>query len=78
MLESVVARLKSGERHTDVLLEDAANQLKLAGLTPDALDIRDALTLRPLTAESTRAVILVAAWLGKARLIDNAQVDLTL
>ncbi|QWA10079.1 pantoate--beta-alanine ligase [Sodalis ligni] len=78
VLESVVARLKSGERHTGELLEDAANQLKLAGLTPDALDIRDALTLRPLTAESTRAVILVAAWLGKARLIDNAQVDLTL
>ena len=78
VLESVAARLKSGERHIGELLEDAANQLKLAGLTPDALDIRDALTLRPLTAESTRAVILVAAWLGKARLIDNAQVDLTL
>ncbi|XBS70575.1 pantoate--beta-alanine ligase [Acerihabitans sp. KWT182] len=78
VLESLVARLASGERHTVELLEDAANQLTQAGFTPDALDIRDALTLRPLTAESTRAVILLAAWLGKARLIDNAQVDLTL
>ncbi|WP_213991585.1 pantoate--beta-alanine ligase [Sodalis sp. dw_96] len=78
VLESLVTKLKNGERHTGDLLEEAANQLKLAGLSPDALDIRDALTLRPLTAESTRAVILMAAWLGKARLIDNAQVDLTL
>ncbi len=78
VLDSLVARLKSGERRTGEMLEQAAEQLKLAGLTPDALDIRDALTLQPLTADSTTAVILVAAWLGKARLIDNAQVDLTL
>ncbi len=42
VLDSLVARLKSGERRTGEMLEQAAEQLKLAGLTPDALDIRDA------------------------------------
>ena len=49
-----------------------------AGFTPDELFIRDADSLQPLTVDSQRAVVLMAAWLGKARLIDNQQVDLTL
>ncbi|HBT55143.1 MAG TPA: pantoate--beta-alanine ligase, partial [Erwinia persicina] len=47
------------------------------GLQPDGLAIVDADTLLPLNVDSRRAVILMAAWLGKARLIDNQQVDLT-
>jgi pantoate--beta-alanine ligase len=30
-----------------------------------------------LSVDSTSAVILMAAWLGNARLIDNQEVDLT-
>ncbi len=78
VLEQVITRLKSGERHIETLLEQAAEGLAQGGLKPDALDIRDAYTLQPLNVDSTRAVVLVSAWLGKARLIDNAQVDLTL
>jgi len=70
--------MKSGDRQIDDLLAQAAERLSQGGLKPDSLDIRDATTLRPLTVDSAGAVILLAAWLGKARLIDNAVVDLTL
>lgn len=71
------AQLDNGDRQIDTLLEQTAEQLREAGFTPDELFIRDADTLQPLNTASTRAVILMAAWLGKARLIDNHQVDLT-
>ncbi|MFC3396494.1 pantoate--beta-alanine ligase [Brenneria rubrifaciens] len=77
VMASVVARLASGERQIDDLLGQAEEKLRQAGFTPDELFICDAETLQPLTTASTRAVVLMAAWLGKARLIDNQQVDLT-
>ncbi|WP_448957132.1 pantoate--beta-alanine ligase, partial [Klebsiella michiganensis] len=46
------------------------------GLRADDVQIRDADTLLALTETSKRAVILVAAWLGQARLIDNKVVEL--
>ncbi|HCN97079.1 MAG TPA: pantoate--beta-alanine ligase, partial [Leclercia sp.] len=42
----------------------------------DDVQIRDADTLLALSTDSKRAVILVAAWLGQARLIDNTVVEL--
>ncbi|PLR40996.1 pantoate--beta-alanine ligase [Chimaeribacter californicus] len=77
VMNGLAEQLLQGERHVEELLEQAAEQLREAGFTPDELFIRDADTLQPLTVSSTRAVILMAAWLGKARLIDNRQVDLT-
>lgn len=77
IMNQLAEALLQGERHVEDLLEGAAAELREAGLTPDELFIRDADSLQPLTVASTRAVILMAAWLGKARLIDNCQVDLT-
>ncbi|QCR37123.1 pantoate--beta-alanine ligase [Nissabacter sp. SGAir0207] len=77
IMNQLAETLLQGERHVEDLLEGAAAELREAGLTPDELFIRDADSLQPLTVGSTRAVILMAAWLGKARLIDNCQVDLT-
>ncbi|ATA22913.1 pantoate--beta-alanine ligase [Brenneria goodwinii] len=77
IMATVVAQLADGNRQLDELLAQTEEQLKQAGFTPDELFIRDAETLLPLTTESSRAVVLMAAWLGKARLIDNQQVDLT-
>ncbi|MDX6917881.1 pantoate--beta-alanine ligase [Pectobacterium carotovorum] len=77
LMMALSAQLDNGDRQIDTLLEQTAEQLREAGFTPDELFIRDADTLQPLNAASTRAVILMAAWLGKARLIDNHQVDLT-
>ncbi|MFI0487771.1 MAG: pantoate--beta-alanine ligase [Yersinia sp. (in: enterobacteria)] len=76
IMRALADKLIMGERQIDDLLEDAARQLHSAGFTPDELFIRDAETLQPLTVGSKHAVILIAAWLGKARLIDNQQVDL--
>lgn len=78
IMNALALQLVNGERHIDEMLEQTTEQLRAAGFTPDALFIRDADSLQPLTADSRRAVVLMAAWLGQARLIDNQQVDLTL
>ncbi|MEI7412028.1 pantoate--beta-alanine ligase [Pectobacterium aroidearum] len=77
LMMALSAQLDNGDRQIETMLEQTAEQLREAGFTPDELFIRDADTLQPLNTASTRAVILMAAWLGKARLIDNHQVDLT-
>ncbi len=78
IMNALAQQLANGERHVETLLEQTAEQLRAAGFTPDELFIRDADSLQPLMVDSQRAVVLMAAWLGKARLIDNQQVDLTL
>lgn len=60
------------------LVDEMEESLRQAGFTPDALFIRDADNLGELTVSSRRAVILMAAWLGQTRLIDNLQVELPL
>ncbi|NIG15039.1 pantoate--beta-alanine ligase [Pantoea sp. Cy-640] len=77
VMNSMAQRLSNGERHVDEIIEHAEQTLRDQGLRPDGLAICDADTLQPLTVDSQRAVILMAAWLGNARLIDNQQVDLT-
>jgi pantoate--beta-alanine ligase len=49
--------------------------LQAAGFKLDYLEVRDAQTLRPAATDAGRALrVLVAAWLGKTRLIDNVAV----
>ncbi|HIF9081614.1 TPA: pantoate--beta-alanine ligase [Photobacterium damselae] len=73
----VSSQMRGGRTDYDDLIVDANDQLRAAGLQPDASFIRDAVTLQPVSETSTKAVILMAAQLGKARLIDNQVVDLT-
>ena len=70
-----VARVIQGE--TDFAAIEAAElqTLKKLGFRPDYFTVRDAKTLTPPAAEARHLVVLVAARLGKARLIDNLQVD---
>ncbi|WP_017348494.1 pantoate--beta-alanine ligase [Pantoea sp. A4] len=77
VMNAIAERLANGERHVEEILAEAETALQEKGLRPDGLAICDADSLQPLTTESQRAVILMAGWLGKARLIDNQQVDLT-
>ncbi|QIR05357.1 pantoate--beta-alanine ligase [Salinivibrio costicola] len=70
------AQMRNGRRDLDDLIEDAHDQLRAAGLQPDEFYIRDASTLGQVTEESRQAVILVAAYLGQTRLIDNLVVEL--
>lgn len=50
--------------------------LREAGFDPDYFSIRDAATLRVPVSPAGNLRILAAAWLGKARLIDNIPVRL--
>ena len=72
MAEQLLAKALTAEEII-ALAEQALNE---KGLRADDVQIRDADTLLALTETSKRAVILVAAWLGQARLIDNKVVEL--
>ena len=64
-------------RHcVEELIAQATQELNAQGFITDSIDICDAQTLQALTPDSNHAVILMAAFLGKARLIDNLVVDL--
>lgn len=76
VLSSVAEKLKAGERDQDEIITLAEQALNEKGFRADDIQIRDADTLLGLTENSKRAVILMAAWLGKARLIDNQSVEL--
>ncbi len=76
VMQSVAQKLTDGARDTDELIAIAGQELNEKGFRADDLQIRDADTLQALNANSQRAVVLVAAWLGQARLIDNVQVEL--
>ncbi|BDH47070.1 pantothenate synthetase [Salmonella enterica subsp. enterica serovar Choleraesuis] len=76
-MQGVADKLRAGDRELDEMLTIAASELNDGGLRADDLQIRDADTLQEITTESKRAVVLMTAWLGKARLIDNMQVELT-
>jgi len=70
-LAAIVAAVHAGERDFQALAANAARRLKMAGWRVDYVELRDATTLQPPTPDSTRLVVLGAAWLGNTRLIDN-------
>lgn len=76
VINTLAQSLLDGQRDFESMIQQSNQVLEQKGFRPDALDIRDADTLQPLTEGSQRAVILIAAWLGKARLIDNKVVNL--
>ena len=75
-LQQIAQAIRGGERDYPKLLAEQQQQLEAAGLRRDYLEIRHAKNLRPATAEDRDLVILVAAYLGSTRLIDNLHLDL--
>lgn len=73
----ISSAMRGGRDDYDSIVEDANDQLRAAGLQPDEIFIRDTRTLQAITAETTQAVILMSAFLGKARLIDNQTVEMS-
>jgi pantoate--beta-alanine ligase len=55
---------------------EATRTLEAAGFRPDYISVRRRQDLAPPGPGDRQLVILVAAWLGKARLIDNLEVEL--
>lgn len=72
----ISSAMRGGRDDYASVIEDASDQLRAAGLQPDEIFIRDARTLQAITADTTQAVILMSAFLGKARLIDNQVVEM--
>lgn len=73
-LQATVERLQEGERDYAVLEAEAKTRLAAAGFRPDYFEIRGSDDLQRPTQESSNLRIFAAAWLGRARLIDNLAV----
>jgi pantoate--beta-alanine ligase len=68
--------IAAGERDYTKLERAGHTALEAAGFKPDYFAIRDAATLQAPSANSRELVILTAARIGKARLIDNVTMSL--
>jgi len=75
-ISSIGEALAAGEKDFMRLTQMGNQQLQEAGFQPDYLAIADAISLRPAMKEDTHLVILVAAFLGSTRLIDNLRISL--
>ncbi|MGK0270944.1 MAG: pantoate--beta-alanine ligase [Cocleimonas sp.] len=74
MLKIKEALLNGNENYLD-LQSKSIETLSNQGFKPDYLEIRNAADLSLATTDNNELVILVSAWLGKARLIDNITVN---
>ncbi len=75
-LQAAVQRLDAGDRNFLGIESAGWQSLAVAGLRPDYFAVRDADDLQPPRAASRELVVLTAARIGKARLIDNLRVPL--
>ena len=77
-LKAAAEGLRQGNKSMDEIENEAFGRLEKAGFRPEYVSIRRTEDLQQPTPEDTRLSILVAAWLGPARLIDNLKVRLSL
>ena len=75
-LTEAAAALRAGRRDFAQLESEALRKLS-ACMRPDYVSVRAAHTLASADADTRDFVVLAAAWLGKARLIDNVQVHVS-
>lgn len=68
--------LTAGEQDFRNLEQQGADKLSNAGLKPDYIAICNARSLQPAQPGDKDVVILIAAYMGKTRLIDNMQISL--
>ncbi len=74
-LTAATARIEAGDGDWEAIQTEATTALTSAGFRPDYFEVRDAVTLAAPAAESSELVVLAAAWLGRARLIDNLRIS---
>jgi pantoate--beta-alanine ligase len=73
-LEKAANRVRSGDTEFASIERTGFQALESAGLRPDYFSVRQAADLGSPLAAARELVVLAAARLGKARLIDNVQV----
>lgn len=74
-LKSMKQAVEAPDADFSAIAHDAQKRLRRAGFRPDYVEIRHADDLRPATPDDTALVILIAAYLGTTRLIDNLTVN---
>ncbi|MFO2465518.1 pantoate--beta-alanine ligase [Pseudomonas sp. 15FMM2] len=75
-LSHIASAIEHGDRDFARLRAEQIQKIEAAGLRMDYLEIRQGQHLRPASAEDRDVVILVAAYLGATRLIDNLHLNL--
>ena len=70
-LQQAQQKIEAGERDFAMIQTQATAKLGEAGFRPEYFEIRRAQDLQAVTDADEQRVILAAAWLGEARLIDN-------
>ncbi len=75
LLQAAVARLRTRDRDFPAIERQALQALEQSGFSPDYFSIRRADDLSLPDANTRHLVVLVAARLGRARLIDNLQLQ---
>lgn len=73
-LQTLKAALLDGDRDVLTLEQEATSRLIELGFKPDYLHILDPLRLKPTQQNDKHFIILVAAFVGTTRLIDNLNV----
>lgn len=75
LLQQVAQRLREGAGNLVDLQQEATKRLEQAGFRPEYVSIRRAVDLAEPVSTDAALVVLAAAWLGRARLIDNLVVE---
>ena len=76
VMNQIAAELQDQAFLSSQLIDQAEKKLESGGFSVDAIDIVDCSTLQTVDKNSKQAVILMAAYLGSTRLIDNKVVNL--
>jgi len=76
ILQDSAKQIQSGSHNFATVTRQAKEALHEAGFTPDNFNTSRQSDLEPATSNDTKLVILAAAYLGKARLIDNIAFEL--
>jgi len=70
-LQHIKQRIKHGESNFEVIEQQAKRDIEESGFETDYISIRNAYNLKAATMQDKEYVVLLAAKLGGARLIDN-------
>ncbi|MEN8168882.1 MAG: pantoate--beta-alanine ligase [Pseudomonadota bacterium] len=76
VLSTVADKLEDGRRDFAAIEAEVVSQLEMEGFRPDYISIRRAADLGGAGKGEKQLVVLVAAYLGRARLIDNLLINL--
>ncbi|MDI9246582.1 pantoate--beta-alanine ligase [Marinobacter sp. CHS3-4] len=74
-LKDAAAKISQGRNDFKTIEDEATKALGEAGLRPDYFNIANSQTLQPAAADDKDITLLVAAFLGTTRLIDNLSVS---